>query len=660
MAYDLGTPAIDHYGNTGFISAVLEPTTKAFIVGAGMKEITKEYEVCFENGRVTVLPDGIVAPFVKRAEGLPKVTDVESRKAEIRELERAKKDAAERERVRQREERAAFELEAAKRVPSWAKAVIVAELMEDDSDPMTDYFNSKVTRTVILGFSKHTRDLFPELRKAAAEFAETADLATADESAEHREKYSMGAGYYLKAWSRHSDGWKVRKVQFYDDKVKSMPSGEWLEPKSVPVAESVASPAIEGIRIEEHTHTKKGFLMSIVILSERVDRDEFGHLLSVAKDMGGWYSKAWGTTPGGFAFKDRSKAEEFAAHAGKWPEASQQPAKTVEPSTMAERHYSKADAPKPTSSHIADKLEKLADSMQREIDGKFADRLTNTPKRQREAASARNEGYRLKRTQEALRALADLHRRGEVPPVLASVTSKAKAFELMRSEIEWRGGYYDAGVDTGKPALSTPEALALWALIEGVSEAEKAAEALRRKIAGLQFSNIPGYFPTPADIVADMIDAADIPEGESVDVLEPEAGSGAILDGIKEARPLAVLHAYERHSTLREILTAKGFTLDGSDFLEATPAPIIDRVLMNPPFENGQDIDHVLHAFRFLKAGGRLVAIMSAGVFYRSDKKAVAFRDWLESRNGSKTDIPAGAFKESGTGVATVLITVDA
>lgn len=29
---------------------------------------------------------------------------------------------------------------------------------------------------------------------------------------EHREKYSMGAGFYLKSGYRHSDGWEVRKV----------------------------------------------------------------------------------------------------------------------------------------------------------------------------------------------------------------------------------------------------------------------------------------------------------------------------------------------------------------------------------------------------------------------------------------------------------------
>ena len=46
-----------------------------------------------------------------------------------------------------------------------------------------------------------------------------------------------------------------------------------------------------------------------------------------------------------------------------------------------------------------------------------------------------------------------------------------------------------------------------------------------------------------------------------------------------------------------------------------TPAPLADRVVMNPPFERYQDRDHVLHALSLLKPGGRLVAITGAGAW---------------------------------------------
>jgi hypothetical protein len=82
-------------------------------------------------------------------------------------------------------------------VPTDAKAVIVAELHEDDSDSMTDYYSYTTKKTVILGFSGHTKDLFSEMRKYAANVDKTAYLATENKDYEHRGKYSMGDGYYL-------------------------------------------------------------------------------------------------------------------------------------------------------------------------------------------------------------------------------------------------------------------------------------------------------------------------------------------------------------------------------------------------------------------------------------------------------------------------------
>lgn len=100
-------------------------------------------------------------------------------------------------------------------VPTDTKAVIIAELHEDESDSMTDYFGYHTRRTVILGFSTHTKDLFSELRKYAVNFEETAHLAEANEKYEHREKYTGGAGYYL-GESRYS-GWIVKKQKYYKD-----------------------------------------------------------------------------------------------------------------------------------------------------------------------------------------------------------------------------------------------------------------------------------------------------------------------------------------------------------------------------------------------------------------------------------------------------------
>ena len=94
-------------------------------------------------------------------------------------------------------------------IPSDAKAVIIGELRVSECDSYTDYYDYRIERTVILGFSTHTRNLFSEMRKYAANFKGTAYLAENDKEYEHRENYSMGGGMYLER-NKYS-GWTISK-----------------------------------------------------------------------------------------------------------------------------------------------------------------------------------------------------------------------------------------------------------------------------------------------------------------------------------------------------------------------------------------------------------------------------------------------------------------
>ena len=99
-------------------------------------------------------------------------------------------------------------------VPTDAKAVIIGTLRVNECDSYTDYYDYSIARTVILGFSKHTRNLFSEMRKHAANFEETAYLAEYNADYEHRENYSMGDGMYL-GHNKYS-GWTISKERIYD------------------------------------------------------------------------------------------------------------------------------------------------------------------------------------------------------------------------------------------------------------------------------------------------------------------------------------------------------------------------------------------------------------------------------------------------------------
>jgi Methyltransferase small domain. len=178
-------------------------------------------------------------------------------------------------------------------------------------------------------------------------------------------------------------------------------------------------------------------------------------------------------------------------------------------------------------------------------------------------------------------------------------------------------------------------------------------KAAERSLAGRK---IDGYFPTPKATVEKMLAEANIEPGMSV--LEPSAGKGNIADIIKEEHPNAEIEAVEPVPELRSILEAKGHSIVGRDFLEHEGE--YDRIVMNPPFEKRQDVAHVRHAFKLLKPGGRLVAIMSEGPFFGQDKIATDFREWLDEVGWSE-QLPEGSFKSSErpTGVSTRMVVID-
>jgi protein-L-isoaspartate O-methyltransferase len=177
-------------------------------------------------------------------------------------------------------------------------------------------------------------------------------------------------------------------------------------------------------------------------------------------------------------------------------------------------------------------------------------------------------------------------------------------------------------------------------------------KAIRRDLIG---NKIPGFFETPQAIAARMVDMAFLKAGERV--LEPSAGLGRIATAAAEVVGKDHVDVIEINGKLREALEAQGFNLVADDFTEFDGGPY-DAVIMNPPFENRQDAEHVRRAFDLLKPGGRMVAIMGEGVFFGSDAKAVEFRAWLEENDGNAEKLPEGTFKESGTGTNTRLVEI--
>lgn len=147
------------------------------------------------------------------------------------------------------------------------------------------------------------------------------------------------------------------------------------------------------------------------------------------------------------------------------------------------------------------------------------------------------------------------------------------------------------------------------------------------------------FYPTTGKLAAQLLDEADIREGETC--LEPSAGMGGLADLMPKAQTTCVevspLHC--------RVLEAKGHNVIETDFLawaQTTPQRF-DVVVMNPPFSEGRAVAHLNAAAALVKAGGRLAAILPAG----SDRKNL-----LPGWDCSWSEPMEGMF--AGTGVRVV------
>lgn len=212
-----------------------------------------------------------------------------------------------------------------------------------------------------------------------------------------------------------------------------------------------------------------------------------------------------------------------------------------------------------------------------------------------------------------------------------------------------------AGIDSDAMLKS---ALREYMSYRGGKKTESKAAKLERELIGDRSVGID-FFPTPPAQSDYIVGLADIQPG--MDVLEPSAGNGHLADSIGKLGVQA--DVIELSPTLREILEAKGYRIAGNDFMEFDAEGEYDRIVMNPPFSKRMDAEHVMHAYKMLKPGGRLVSIMGEGVFFGSDKKAVAFREWLDEHDGTSEKLPEKFFMDTNniktTGVNSRVVVID-
>jgi phospholipid N-methyltransferase len=287
----------------------------------------------------------------------------------------------------------------------------------------------------------------------------------------------------------------------------------------------------------------------------------------------------------------------------------------------------------------ANALQNYIDAKHRSANNMFA--LPPTRKRLTDASKLRNEAIRLEALQETLRGLAEMHANGRIEPDMAKLTT--------------RGALENA-------LFTLPGTSAIHQLYTSVKRNERRNERVIRLTTEARSMGIPSYIPTPELLADQVVLLSCIQAGHRV--LEPSAGTGNLIDAVLRSHQDANLSYCELNCFLLEILREKyedkgGVTFVGRDTfdLDSNRAERFDRIIMNPPFENGEDADHILHAWSALLGhGGILTSIVSAGLFSRRDKKSESFRQLLRDEQGRVHDVPSGSFKSSGTGVEAKIV----
>lgn len=324
---------------------------------------------------------------------------------------------------------------------------------------------------------------------------------------------------------------------------------------------------------------------------------------------------------------------------------------------------------------LADKLEKLAAGMQKTIDNKLNPAIGQqniTARRSKIAAGMREEGRKLAVIQRWLEGLAQAHRNGNCPAQFVNINNRKQLEDLAwihkneKDDPKYLENCFNrnysiverlaqAGIKTKDEAIAAVELLESLYFGNSAPEIDRSIQTamdIRRKAI---YTQVPDFFPTPKGLIDRMLEIADVQPGQRV--LDPSAGAGDICLAVRDLG-VSTIDCFEINWDLVQALALLEFQLLARDFLTATPRPIYDRVVMNPPFGKDAYIDHVRTAYHWLAPRGELIAVLPNGYCGSRIAKRREFTDWLDDLGADRYENQANPFTQSdrSCGVSTHLI----
>ena len=209
------------------------------------------------------------------------------------------------------------------------------------------------------------------------------------------------------------------------------------------------------------------------------------------------------------------------------------------------------------------------------------------------------------------------------------------------------------------------------ATMNGYEQAKTYYYTTQKRTSATKSQEGVDYYATPEPVGYKMVEWADIKSGESV--LEPSAGHGAIARFFpNDAKNTAIEPSRELASDVRMNLIGANNKIIEDTFEKFSINNKFDTIIMNPPYGKSSKtaMEHLEKAYKHLKDGGRIVALVPAG-----NSMETRFVRWLygdphgktkADQEGQKTAVlmksfllPSYTFKRAGTSVMTRIYIID-
>lgn len=237
-----------------------------------------------------------------------------------------------------------------------------------------------------------------------------------------------------------------------------------------------------------------------------------------------------------------------------------------------------------------------------------------------------------------------------------------------RLDIAFKDGYLNAvdidNIDINSMGKGSKESDQESEMLSGFREAVAIFQTVQKNSKQRQNREGIDYYATAEPIGYKMVEILHSKDNDQI--LEPSAGHGAIARFIPEnMRAVAVEPSFELASKLRVNSNAE---VINSTFEDLYIGRKFDGIVMNPPFGVGGKtaIEHLEKAFRQLRNGGRLVAIIPGGESTNRRLSAFFSKETIGGRleypNANLTadiSLPGVAFKNAGTSISTRILVID-